>query len=164
MVFGLCLSTAGQHERALGELRAALDLNPSFALGHIFFGWALLRPGHFDEALAETERALRISPLDSFSGFYTSIHGLALLARAGSRRRCRSCAPHVAALAEYSGHYNQLISCCGHLGLLDEASEFIAGTNRIGPPLRVGDVSDVMANFAHRDVFIEGLRKAGVPE
>ena len=53
MVFGLCLSSAGQHERALGELQAALNLNPSFALGHIVFGWALLRAGHFDEALVE---------------------------------------------------------------------------------------------------------------
>jgi adenylate cyclase len=51
MVFGLCLSSAGQHERALGELQAALNLNPSFALGHIVFGWALLSAGHFDEAL-----------------------------------------------------------------------------------------------------------------
>ncbi len=164
MVFGLCLSTAGQHDRALGELRAALDLNPSFALGHTSFGWALLRTGRFDEALAETERALRLSPLDNFSGFYTSIHGLALLASRRFEEALPFMRASLAALAEYSGHYNQLISCCGHLGLLDEASEFIAGTNRIGPPLRVGDVSDVMAKFAHRDVFIEGLRKAGVPE
>ena len=80
MVFGLCLSSAGQHERALGELQAALNLNPSFALGHIVFGWALLRAGHFDEALVETGWALRMSPVDDFAGFYTTIHGLALVA------------------------------------------------------------------------------------
>ena len=103
MVFGLCLSTAGQHERALGELQAALDLNPSFALGHMAFGWALLRAGHFDEAIAETGWALRMSPVDSFAGFYTSIHGLALL----GARRFEEALPFlrasVAAFAEYSG-------------------------------------------------------------
>ena len=48
--------------------------------------WALLRAGLFDEAIAETGTALRMSPLDSFSGFYTAIHGLALLGGAALRR------------------------------------------------------------------------------
>ena len=164
MVSGLCLSTAGQHERALGELRTALKLNPSFALGHMALGWALLRAGRFDEAIAETGQALSLSPLDSFSGFYTAIHGLALL----GARRFEEALPFlrssVAAFAEYAGHYNTLISCCGHLGLLDEAKEYIAVRNRIGPPLRLAVLRENLGRFAHRDIFIEGLEKAGVPE
>ncbi|MGO4571878.1 tetratricopeptide repeat protein [Microvirga sp. 2TAF3] len=164
MVFGLCLSTAGQHDRALGELRMALNLNPSFALGHTASGWALLRAGHFDEAIAETGHALRLSPLDSFSGFYTSIHGLALLAARRFEEALPFMRASVASFAEYSGHYNQLISCCGHLGRLDEAREFIVASNRVGPPLRLSEVRAVLNKFAHRDVFVEGLRKAGIPE
>ena len=45
---------------ALGELRTALHLNPSFALGHTALGWALLRAGRFDEAIEQTGRALRL--------------------------------------------------------------------------------------------------------
>jgi TolB-like protein/Tfp pilus assembly protein PilF len=164
MVAGLCLSTAGQHERALGELQTALNLNPSFALGHMVFGWALLRAGYFDEAVAETGRVLRMSPLDSFSGFYTSIHGLALLGAGEFEEALPYLRASVAAFAEYSGHYNTLISCCGHLGLIDEAQEFIAVRNRMQPPLRLGLLRRNLAAFAHRDVFIEGLKKAGVPE
>ena len=164
MVAGLSLSTAGQHERALGELRTALGLNPSFALGRMAYGWALLRAGRFDEAIAESGRALRMSPVDSFSGFYTSIHGLALL----GARRFDEALPYlrasVAAFTEYSGHYNTLISCCGHLGLIEEAHEFIAARNRIGPPLRLSVLRENLGKFAHRDVFVEGLQKAGVPE
>jgi adenylate cyclase len=164
MIHGLHLSTAGQHERALGELQKALDLNPSFALGHTTFGWALLRAGYFDEAIDETGRALRMSPLDSFSGLYTSVHGLALL----GARRFEEALPFlrasVAAFKDYSGHYNTLISCCGHLGLIEEAREFIAARGRIAPPLRLSWVRDTLRNFAHCDVFVEGLSKAGVPE
>jgi adenylate cyclase len=164
MISGLCLSTAGRHDRALGELRTALDLNPNFALGRTAYGWALLRAGHFDEAIAETGRALRISPLDSFSGFYTVIHGLALL----GARRFDEALPFlrasVAAFPEYPGHYNTLISCCGHLGLIEEAHEFIAVRNRIGPPLRLSVLRQNLSKFAHRHVFIEGLEKAGVQE
>jgi adenylate cyclase len=164
MVSGLGLSTEGQHERALVELRAALHLNPSFALGHTALGWALLRAGLFDEAVAETGKALRLSPLDSFSGFYTAIHGLALL---GSERFAEALPflrASIGAFGDYPGHYNSLISCCGHLGLAGEAQEFIAARNRIGPPLRLSVLRQNLGKFAHCGVFVEGLRKAGVPE
>jgi adenylate cyclase len=164
MVTGLSLSTAGQHERALVELQTALNLNPSFALGRMVFGWASLRAGAFDQAIFETGRALRMSPLDSFSGFYTATHGLALL----GARRFNEALPFlrasVAAFAEYSGHLNTLISCCGHLGLLEEAQEFVARRNGVGPPLRLGVLRRNLGKFAHCDVFVEGLKKAGVPE
>jgi TolB-like protein/Tfp pilus assembly protein PilF len=164
MASGLSLSTLGQHDRALGELKVALNLNPSFALGHMAYGWALLRNGQFDEAIAETRQAMRLSPLDSFSGFYVATHGLALLGAERFAEALPFLRMSVAAFAEYSGHYNTLISCCGHLGLNAEAQEYIARRNRIGPPLRLSVLRQNLQPFAHREVFIEGLRKAGVPE
>jgi adenylate cyclase len=164
LMLGLNLSTSGQHDRALAEHEAALALNPNFALGRTTYGWALLRAGRFDEAIAETAKALRMSPLDSFSGLYTTIHGLALL----GARRFPEALPHlrasVAADAEFAGHYNALISCCGHLGLRDEAAEFMVRRNRVGPPLRVSVLRHNLRHFAHGEVFAEGLAKAGVPE
>jgi adenylate cyclase len=47
---------------------------------------------------------------------------------------------------------------------LDEAREFIATRNRIGPPLHLSVLRENLAKFAHCSVFIEGMRKAGVPE
>jgi TolB-like protein/Tfp pilus assembly protein PilF len=164
MVSGLCLSTAGKHERALDELHRALVLNPSFTFGHTAFGWVLLRAGRFDEAIEETGRALQTSPVDSFSGFYTSVHGLALLAARRFQEALPFLRASVAAFADYSGHYNTLISCCGHLGLQEEAREFMAVRSRLTPPLRLGLVRRHLDRFAHRDVFLEGLEKAGVPE
>jgi TolB-like protein len=164
MTHGICLSTVRQHEAGLVELRAALDLNPNFALGRTMYGWGLLRAGRIDEAIAQTGLALRLSPTDSFSGIYTAIHGLALL----GARRFEDALPHlrasVATFAEYFGPYNTLISCCGHLGLIEEAQDCIAARNRMGPPIRVGVLRRNLAGFAHADVFIEGLVKAGVPE
>jgi len=164
MASGLCLSTAGQHERALGELRTALALNPSFTLGHMAYGWALLRAGRYDEAIAETGRALQMSPVDSFSGFYTSVHGLALLAAQRFEEALPFLRASVAAYPEYSGHYNSLISCCGHLGLVEEAREFLAVRGRLKPPLRCRLLREHLGRFAHCEVFVDGLRKAGVPE
>src|SRR3546814_304497 len=164
MVSGLGPSTAGQHERALGERRTVLALNPSFTLGHMAYGWALLRAGQCDEAIVETGRALRMSPVDNFSGFYTSVHGLALLAARRFGEALPFLRASVAAFPDYSGHYNSLISCCGHLGLMEEAQEFAAVRSRMNPPLSLGLVRRHLAKFAHCDVFVEGLRRAGVPE
>ncbi|MET0605291.1 MAG: tetratricopeptide repeat protein, partial [Beijerinckiaceae bacterium] len=164
MVSGLRLSTSGHHERALGELRTALRLNPSFALGRTTYGWALLRAGFFEEAIAETGRALRMSPLDSFAGLYTSTHGLALLAAQRFEEALPFLRASIAAFAAYTGQYYQLISCCGHLGLIDEAQELISDSRRIGGPPRLSEVRQVLAKYAHCDVFVEGLRKAGAPE
>jgi adenylate cyclase len=164
MTLGLSLSTAQQHDRALAELGAALEINPNFALGHTALGWALLRAGRYDEAIAETSKALRMSPADSFAGFYTSIHGLALLAARRFEEALPFLRASVAAFAEYSGHYNTLISCCGHLGLRDEATALIAERDRLGPPLRLAMLRENLAGFAHGEVFIEGVAKAGVPE
>jgi hypothetical protein len=51
-----------------------------------------------------------------------TVHGLALL----GARRFAEALPHlrasVAADAEFAGPYNALISCCGHLGLREEAA------------------------------------------
>jgi TolB-like protein len=165
MVSGLCLSTVGQHQRALAELRNALMLNPSFALGHTALGWALLRAGRFEEAIVETGWALRMSPLDSFSGFYTTTHGLALLAARRFEEALPFLRASVSGFTDYTGPFNTLISCCGHLGLTEEATELLAVRNRMGgAPLSLSLVRRHMQRFAHCDVFVEGLRKAGVPE
>ena len=164
MMLGLTLSPARRHDRALAEFSAARELNPNFALGRTLHGWALLRAGRFDEAIAETGKALRMSPMDSFAGFYTSICGLAFLAARRFEEGLPLLRASVAAFAEYPGHYNALISCCGHLGLTEEAAALIVERDRVGPPIRVSVLRRNLAGFAHCEVFVEGLVKAGVPE
>ena len=163
MILGLGLSAARRHEQALVELRAALDINPNFALGRAALGWGLLRAGQIEAAIEETAKPLRMSPMDSFAGVYTAIHGLALL----GARRFSDALPFLrssAAFAGYAGHYNALISCCGHLGLTEEAKFAIEARNLVGPPIRASVLRRNLSGYAHCDVFVEGVVKAGVPE
>jgi adenylate cyclase len=164
MTYGFSLSTAGQHARALEELQAALALNPSFALGHMIHGWALMRAGSFDAAVAATGLALRLSPIDGFAGLYNATHGLTLL----GARRFSEALPYLRAsiveFAEYAGHFNTLISCLGHLGLIEEAREFLAQRHQIAHRLTIGELRRHLGRFAHHQTFIEGLIKVGVPE
>ena len=93
MMLGLCLSTASYHQQALGELQAALELNSNFALGRTLLGWALLRAGSYDAAIAETGKPLRMSPMDSFAGIDTRSMVSPCSVPADSPTRCHICAP-----------------------------------------------------------------------
>jgi adenylate cyclase len=47
---------------------------------------------------------------------------------------------------------------------MQEAKFFIEVRNQVGPPICVSLLRRNPAGFAHCDVFVEGLVKAGVPE
>jgi adenylate cyclase len=165
MTLGLTLSGSGHHDRALGQFRAALNYQPNWALGRAMFGLALVRAGKFDEAIAETGHALRMSPLDTFAGLYTLQHGLALLAA----RRFPEALVHLRrenqAFRDFQRHNGALISCCGHLGLLEEAQVYVRQVEKmLGSPFRAGKIRQALGRFAHCDLYVEGLLKAGVPE
>ena len=158
------LSARGQHEQAIHEAEVALRLNPSFALAHTVYGWALLRAGRFEEAVAETGKALRISPNDGFAGFYSAIHGLALLGAQRFEEALPCIRRSVSSMPELIGNWRALASCCGHLGIMEEARMAVARVEAIRPGMTLSDARKHLWHYAHRDIFIEGLRKAGVPE
>jgi adenylate cyclase len=161
---GFTQSFRRRHEEARASLSRALDLNPSFALGRMLLGWASIRGGWNDSAIAETAHALRLSPQGSFASVYQATHGLALLAA----RRFEEAVPFLRASllprTEYHGHVVALVSCCGHLGRLEEAKRLLEDrARRLAVPIALGRASTELAGYAHHDVFIEGLRLAGVP-
>ncbi len=161
---GHILSGEGAHAAALVELESALAINPNFALARTIHGWALLRAGRMEAAVEETGKALRMSPIDGFAGFYASIHGLALL---GSGR-FEAALPHIrrstAAFPEFIGNWRLLASCCGHLDLVEEARDALARADALGGTQTLSAVYRHLGPHAHRDVFVEGLRRAGMPE
>jgi adenylate cyclase len=128
------------------------------------YGLALLRAGRFAQAIEETAKALRMSPVDDFSGIYSAFHGNALLCSRRFDEALGFLRRSVFAHPEFPGHYNALISCCGHLGLIDEAKAMIEHRNKIGPPLRAGAVFYNQRFYAHAAIYSEGLRKAGIPD
>jgi adenylate cyclase len=165
MTLALTLSNSGQHDRALEQFRTALDAHPNWALGRTMYGVALLRAGYFDDAIFEIGHALRMSPVDPCAGIYTVFHGLALLAARRFPEALLHLRRSITGLPDLVSYYNPLISCCGHLGLVEEAQMYLQKRDSLASrPYRVSLVRETMSRFAHGNVFVEGLMKVGVPE
>jgi adenylate cyclase len=165
MVLGMCLTSDGQHDRGLHELQAALRVNPNFALARALYGWVLSWTGRFDDAVVETQTALSLSPADTFLSLYEFCHGSALLAASRFDEALPYIRNAIVSFPGFPGHYALLISCCGHLGLREEARMLLARRNSLaGPPLTVSLVRNQLHGFEQGPIFVEGLIKAGVPE
>ena len=137
--------------------------NPSFALAHTWYGLALLRAGRFDRAIEMTLKARRMSPADSFAGMYSTCCGLALL---GARRFAEALPmlrAAIAAFPEFPGHYNALVSCCGHLGLLDEVKQYLAYRNKIGRPLTIARFDATWRSLPIATFSSKGSRRRACP-
>jgi adenylate cyclase len=165
MVLRMCLTSGGQHDRGLHELQAALRANPNFALARALYGWVLSWTGRFDDAVVETQTALSLSPADTFLSLYEFCHGSALLAARRFKKALPCIRDAIVSFPGFPGHYALLISCCGHLGLRQEAEVLLAQRNLLaGPPLTVSLARTQLLGFEQGLVLVEGLIRAGVPE
>jgi len=153
------------HESALAEAQKAIDLTPNFALAYFVLGATRVFLGRFDQASDPIQRAMRLSPHEplAFSSYrfralaqYHQGHYEegAKLARAGIGVR-----PHHLL-------YRALAACYGQLGRAEEARAALAEMQRLQPKNAesLWELTNPYVDPAHRAHFIEGLRKAGLPE
>jgi Tfp pilus assembly protein PilF len=71
--YGDLLRKAGHIQEAMGHLRRAVEIKPTFARGHSNLALALQEKGLFDEASAEFERALELKPDSAMTHNYYGI-------------------------------------------------------------------------------------------
>lgn len=58
---GWCLYYARQYDRAIGQYRKTLELDPNFAMAHHYLAQVFVQVGFFDESIAEYEEAMRLA-------------------------------------------------------------------------------------------------------
>ena len=151
---------------AIAEMQTALGINPNFALAHGLFGLVLAWAGKARQALEEIEGAVRLSPRDVINGYYPAFRGVAHFiagnyeemvaeAREGARQR-----------PDGVGVYRVLVVGCAYLGRLDEARAAAERLKELQPGITLGWVERhiPIANPNDRARYVEGLRKAGLPE
>ena len=144
----------------------AIALNPSSAQALTLRGWSFASAGEPDEAIKLLEQARRLSPVDPEAFFTMSAMGFACmtLGRFGealdwTRRALRERPTFGPALRFHA-------ICLAELGRIDEAQETVARLLELEPSLTLSALRARVPihNSRLMDLFINGLRKAGLPE
>jgi TolB-like protein/class 3 adenylate cyclase len=151
----------------LSAIERALGLNPNSALAWTFCGWLHSYSNRPALAIEALQRAMRLSPLDPQRWMFYG--GLALAHLAAGRHeeavewadRALHENPRATAVVEYKA------AACGHLGRVDDGRECVRRLRELRPWSTIASVKELIG--AHTSpkvlaIYIEGLRKAGLPE
>ena len=155
-----------EHEDAVEELRAALDLNPNFALGHACHGLALAYGGKGAQAVVHLETAMRLSPRDPFFSVFVSMCGFAHF-MAGHYAAGLDCGRRSVRLSpELSAHWRTVALSAAMLGYLEEAQEAVEKARQLQPDYSVAWVerASPLVQAADRARYCHILREVGLPE
>jgi adenylate cyclase len=162
-----CLSFAlfgrGDLRGAWAEADRAVALSPNLASGYFQRGTALIHSGRPREGLIDLRMNLKLEPRGS--NLATSLHHVAIglyFSRAYDEA-VEAAQDAVRSFPEYPSSYRWLAAALAQLGCVEEAKKALGKAIAIAPApfLRQRAPWYRPEDYAH---FLEGLRKAGLPE
>jgi adenylate cyclase len=141
----------------------AVALNPNSAKAWEFRGWTYQRAGQPDETTHSFERAIRLSPFDPW--LFSTLAGMSIAFIAVDRfdEAVAAAKNALQKNQNFGTAYHCLAAALAHLGRDAEARKTVTQILEIEPHFRI---SDYLARSGHwrAQMFIDGLRKAGLPE
>lgn len=164
LVVGYVHMVARRPVAAEAALRAALDLNPSFALAHMILGSTLGYAGRTDEGLEHTAIAMRLSPRDSIQAANLSTIGTCHFVAGRLREAAEFHHRAVQLKPDFGTAWRSLAAATGLLGDLDLGRVAIAEALRLQPDLTLdwAERFHPIVNAEHRALYVEGLRRNGL--
>jgi TolB-like protein len=154
--FAIVSCYAGSPDTAALAARGAIDLNPSFALGHLVLGMALLFGGDAPRAIALFERGLTLSPNDPQNVAWNILFAYAQLL-AGEAVRARDSANRALALRPvFRPTFEALACCAAATGDRDAARKWLGRMRELDGP-QSHFVAPMKGNNPEYDKYIAGL-------
>lgn len=156
---------AGPFGEAREYANQALRLQPSSAQVRLNCGWVFAYDADTDRAVLQFETALRMNPLDPRR--YAILTGWSVALFFGKRfeEAARMASRAVELNNTFSPALRWLAASLAHLGRYEEARETVARVLEAQPASSIAISST--STFAHpwmMDLYLDGLRKAGLPE
>src|SRR5262249_9431318 len=156
-------------EPALQEFELAISLDRNFAQAYIHAGLMKLCLGRAKETEADVAQAIRLNPRDPYLSHWIFVAALADLYLGRNVRAVNGLRWSVQLSPNWPLSYFVLAGALALAGLLAEAAAACIVARRLGPNFTIGKfraeaVGDNPIYLAQREVLIEGLRMAGVPE
>lgn len=155
-----------QHDAAIESCERALSLNPNLAQAEAVRGGVYCWTGDYDATIQHMGRSERLSPRDPILNFF----GIA-------RATAEFCASHYEKAAELAKKatetvpnsviaWRMLASSLAHLGRDQDARAALNQLLRLAPDLTVDICRQTVPakQSIHLEAYLDGLRKAGLPE
>jgi adenylate cyclase len=157
----------GELELGIGEMQAAISINPNYSHGHYGIGWAYYYgAGDVEKALPYLETALRLNPRDPIRWVALGTKGLAL-SNAGHFEEAISVCRQACQFtnASHLSHMH-LAATLANSGQIEQAAAPLDRALELEPDVSIGFVRKSYVRMHERplDHLLEGLRKAGLQE
>jgi adenylate cyclase len=156
---------SGRHEEARRRLLRALDLDPNSVFARGYLGASYAFGGDYDAALPHLDEAIRLSPRDPLLIIWYLCKGWAALLTQRYEEAVEFASRAAEANPEFPDIYAVLAAANGQLGRVDAARAALDQLSRRMPALTTNDerLNRPFRRAEHREWFLEGLRKAGMP-
>jgi adenylate cyclase len=163
--FALALSCMYTHrsDRAVAELRQAIELTPSFAVAHAILGQMFLYAGEPEEAIPIVEKGIRLSPSDPrlsvwlsvLAGAHYQLHHYERAVEAGRRSWTLD--------RNWLAGLRYVVAGLAQLGRMAEARTALADLQKLDQGLAAFErlARRLFQDAAPVDHILDGLRKAG---
>ncbi len=144
----------------------ALDLNPNLAFAEGVLALCYAFRGDYGDAVTHAERADRLSPRDPNRVAWYQARAHAALGTEQYEEAAIWAKKSIEAYPDLPAGWRVLAACYGHLGRLEEAAAALREVLRRYPDLTIESIraSQPSTRPEHVELYIDGLRKAGLPE
>jgi tetratricopeptide (TPR) repeat protein len=150
------------YDKAISEAKQAVELDPNTSKWALNYGWALRSVGRYEDALLEYERALRLNPLDKAHPLYHICTTYNMMRR--HEEAIETCKKVIELSPRSLPSYINLAVAYSELEQMDEAREAADKVLKMNPNFSMVSFEKTLPykNKADRDLFVNGLRKAGL--
>jgi len=157
---------SGRHEDARRRLRRAIEIDPNSAFARGYLAVSHGFAGDYEETVTHCDEAIRLSPRDPLLIIWPLVKGWAALLTERYDEAINFAAQAAAANPEFPDIYAVSAASHGQLGNAAAAREALDQLLLRMPALTTGDerLNRPFARADHRERYLDGLRKAGLPQ
>jgi TolB-like protein/class 3 adenylate cyclase/tetratricopeptide (TPR) repeat protein len=160
--------TSGDLQGGIALIDRALTLNPNSANAWYHSGMVRAYLGDTETAIAHLERSVRLSPLDT-SAYFCSLGFVYAHFMPGRYEEASAwCDKMLHEAPDYPSALRMKAATCGLLGRLDDGRVWVERLLAVNPDSTVSSMRLLYGVFMKKpgclEAFLDGLRKAGLPE
>ena len=157
---------SGRHDDALRRLRRAIELNPNSSYARGYLGVVHGFAGDYELAIENSREAMLLSPRDLLMVIWHVVEGWAYLSVEKFEQAAVSAQLAIDWNSAFTDAHGILAAALAHVGRMDQARVALDEFVHQFPGLTLRDprVIRPFRRIADQERFLDGLRKAGLPE